>query len=77
MIHLDEVPRAVRIAVVLVVKTPLDNAGDIRDPGSSLGSGRSPGEGRGNPFQNSCLESTMDEEPGGLRFIGSQRVGYT
>ena len=33
------------------------NAGD---PGSILGSGRSPGEGRGNPLQYSCLENSMD-----------------
>ena len=35
------------------------NAGD---PGSILGSGRSPGEGNGNPFQYSCLENSMDGE---------------
>jgi len=26
------------------------------------GSGRSPGEGNGNPFQYSCLENPMDRE---------------
>ena len=30
------------------------------DTGSILGSGKSPGEGNGNPFQNSCLENSMD-----------------
>ena len=30
------------------------------DPGSISGSGRSPGEGNGNPLQYSCLENTMD-----------------
>ena len=34
-----------------VVKNPLANAGDIRDVGSIPGSGRSPGEGHGNPLQ--------------------------
>ena len=29
-------------------------------PGSIPGSGRSPGEGNGNPLQYSCLESPMD-----------------
>ena len=29
------------------------------------GLGRSHGEGNGNPFQYSCLESPMDEESGG------------
>ena len=32
------------------------NAGD---PGSIPGSGRSPGEGNGNPLQYSCLENPM------------------
>ena len=30
------------------------------DPCSIPGSGRSPGEGNGNPFQYSCLENPMD-----------------
>ena len=30
----------------------------------------------GNPLQYSCLEITMEEEPGGLQFMGSQRVGH-
>ena len=33
------------------------NAGD---PGSIPGSGRSPGEGNGNPLQYSCLENPVD-----------------
>ena len=33
------------------------NAGD---PGSIPASGRSPGEGNGNPLQYSCLENPMD-----------------
>ena len=33
------------------------NAGDL---GSTPGSGRSPGEGNGNPLQHSCLENPMD-----------------
>ena len=33
------------------------NAGDV---GSIPGSGRSPGEGNGNPLQYSCLENPMD-----------------
>ena len=30
--------------------------------GSIPGSGRSPGEGNGNPFQDSCLENPVDRE---------------
>ena len=40
-----------------VVKSPLANAGDV---GSIPGSGRSPGEGNGNPLQCSGLENSMD-----------------
>ena len=36
------------------------NAGDTGDAGSIPGSGRSPGEEHGNPFQYSCLENPMD-----------------
>ena len=35
------------------------NAGDL---GSIPGSGRSPGEGNGNPLQYSCLENPIDRE---------------
>ena len=41
------------------VKVSASNAGD---PGSIPGSGRSPGEGSGNPLQYSCLENPMDGE---------------
>ena len=34
--------------------------GDITDAGSTPGSGRSPGEGNGNPLQYSCLGNPMD-----------------
>ena len=36
------------------------NAGDVRDVSLIPESGRSPGEGHGNPFQYSCLENPMD-----------------
>ena len=38
-------------------KNPSANAGDT---GSIPGSGRSPGEGNGNPLQYSCLGNPMD-----------------
>ena len=43
-----------------VVKNPPANAGDAGDPGSIVGSGRSPGGGHGNPLQHSSLENPMD-----------------
>ena len=60
-----------------MVKNPPANAGDGRDSGSIPGSGRSPGEGNGNPLQYSCLGSPIwIEEPGRLQSTGSQRVGH-
>ena len=50
------------------------NAGDA---GSIPGSGRSPGEGKGNLLQYSCLGNPMDSEAGwATQFMGSQRVGH-
>ena len=46
--------------VMLVVKNPPTNTGDIRDGGLIPGLGRSPGGGHGNPLQYSCLENPMD-----------------
>ena len=43
-----------------MVKNPPANAGDVRDAGSIPGSGRTPGEGHGNPLQYSCLENPVD-----------------
>ena len=46
--------------VMLVVKNPPANEGDIKDLGSIPGFGRSPGGGRGNPLQYPSLENPMD-----------------
>ena len=43
-----------------VFKNMPANSGDIRDVGLIPGSGRSPGEGHGNPLQYSCLENLMN-----------------
>ena len=48
------------------------------DLGSIPESGRSPGEGNGNPLQYSCLENPMDrEELDGLQFMVSQELDTT
>ena len=44
-----------------MVKNPA-KAGDVRDAGSIPGSGRSSGEGNGNPLQYYCLENLTDRE---------------
>ena len=36
-----------------------ESARNVGDPGSTAGSGRSPGEGNGYPLQYSCLENSM------------------
>ena len=64
--HTHLVKRASQL--VLVVKNPPANAEDIRNMGSIPGLGRSPGGGRGNPLQYSCLES-----PRGQRSLAGHR----
>ena len=39
-----------------------ESACNAGDPGLTLGLGRSPGEGNGNPLQYSFLENSMDRE---------------
>ena len=48
--------------VVLVVKNPSANGGDIRDTGLIPWSGRSPGGGHGNSFRYCCLKNLMARE---------------
>ena len=61
--------------VVLVVKNPPANAGYIGDAGVIPGLGRSPGGGRGNSVQYSCLENPMDRGTWKLQSTVWQRVG--
>ena len=62
--------------VVLAVKNLPAKAGDIRDRGLIPGSGTSPGGGRGNPLQYSCLEKPMDRGAWQLQSTGPQRVRH-
>ena len=43
-----------------VVRNLTANARDAEDMGSIPGSGRSPGEGNGDPLQYSCLENPVE-----------------
>ena len=56
----------------LVGKESACNAGDL---GSITGSGRSPGEGNGDPLQYSCLENPMDRGAWQATVHGVVRVG--
>ena len=49
---------------------PAYSAGDV---GSVLGSGRSPGEGDGNPLQCSCLENPMERGTWQATFHGLKK----
>ena len=46
------------------------DAGDTGDASSTLESGRSPGEGNGNPLQYSCLGNPMDRGAWGATVHG-------
>ena len=60
--------------VAQVAKDPPANAEDVRDAVSIPESGRSAGEGNGNPLQYSCLENPMD---GGAWRVTVHRVRLT
>ena len=47
---------------------------NVGDTGSILGSGRSPGEGNGNPFQYSCGKSHVQRSLAGYSPWGCKRV---
>ena len=51
-----------------------ESACSMGDPGLIPGSGRSPGEGNGNPLQCSCLENSMDRGTWWLH--GLARAGH-
>ena len=52
---------------LILMDFPGMSAYNVGDRGSIPGSGRSPGEGNGNPLQYSCLENPMDGGAWGLR----------
>ena len=54
----------------------LSNEGDIKDAGSIPGLGRSLEEGMATHSSTVALGIPWAEEPGGLQFIGLQRVGH-
>ena len=49
-----------------------ESACNAEDPGLVPGSGRSPGEENGNPWQYSCWRIPQTEEPGGLQCMVSK-----
>jgi len=62
--------------VVLVVKNPPVNAGDMRDVGSIPGWERSLVEGMASHSSILAWRIPWTEEPGGLQSTGSQRVRH-
>ena len=63
--------------VAPVVKNPPASGGDLRDTGSIPGSGRSPGEGNGNPLSLLAWRIPWTEEPGGYSPWGHQESDTT
>ena len=53
-----------------------ESACNAGDPGLIPGSGRSPGEGNGNPLQYSCMENPMNRGPWQATVHGVARVRH-
>ena len=68
MIHWFYQVKATIVSLLLILKGFLggsvgkESACNAGDSGSILRSGRSPGEGNGNPLQYSCLGNRMDRQ---------------
>ena len=63
--------------MALVVKNLPANAGDARDAGLIPGWGKHPEVRNGSPLQNSCLEISCAEEPGGYSPRGHKKSDRT
>ena len=64
-IVLSAPPKEIRIGICIEAGFPngsdsKESASNVRDPGSFLGLGRSPGKWNGYPLQYSCLENSID-----------------
>ena len=70
----DSIPGASQ--VVLVVKNPPTNAGDVRDMGSIPGLGRSLEEGMTTHSSIPAWRIPRTEEAGGLQSMGWERVRH-
>ena len=57
-------PLILHIESSLMAQTVKASAYNAGNPGSIPGSGRSPGEGNGNPFQYPCLENPSEYSGG-------------
>ena len=51
-----------RYAIIIGSSDSKESACNAGNPGSTPGSGRSPGKGNGNPLLYSCLENSMNRE---------------
>ena len=82
LFYLDLYPGVELLDHMVILGFPGDSDGkesacNAGDPGSIPGSGRSPGEGNGNPCQYSCLEKPMDRGNCRLQSIGLQELDMT
>ena len=59
-----------------MVAQTVESACNVGHPGSIPGSGRSSGEGNGNPLQYSCLENPMDGGAWPVTVQGVERVRH-
>ena len=64
-------------SVVKKNKTKQNSPTNVGDSGLIPGSGRSPGQGNGNPLQYSCLGNPIDRGANGLQSMGSQESDTT
>ena len=76
-VSIDVISKTKRASqVALVIKNPPANSGDTGHASWIPGSEGSPGEGNGDPLQDSCPENPVDWGAWGLQSTGLQGVGH-
>ena len=74
--HANIIPKRGGVEIKVGRSDGRDTACKAGDPGSIPGSGRSPGEGNGNPLQYFCLENFMDRGAWWAIVHELQKVGH-
>ena len=64
------------IWLLFMTQTVKESACNAGTPGLIPESGKSTGERNGYPLQYSCLENSVDREPGWLQSMRSQRIRH-
>ena len=76
ILQLNQVVESIYLSIFICFSAGKESACNAGDPGWIPGSGRSPGEGNGNPLQHPCLGNPTDRGARWAKVHGLARVGH-